>query len=63
MTKGPSGWTGNELKRRNLRSLILSLPIFSRSSEPGSPSFELVTQPRQDQEMRLAPERNGAVLQ
>lgn len=55
------------LKRRGLLSLILSLPIFSPSTEPGSPSFELVPQPSPGQEMHLSferrTERNGAVLQ
>ena len=55
------------IKRRGLLGLILSLPIFSHSSEPGSPSFELVPQPRPGEEMRMdferRTERNGAVLQ
>lgn len=55
------------IKRRSLLSLILSLPIFSRSTEPGSPSFELVPQPQPGQRLCMnferRTERNGTVLQ
>jgi hypothetical protein len=59
--------SSTSLKRRGLLGLIMGLPIFGRSAEPGPPSFELVPQPRVGQGMRLLFERrtvrSGTVLQ
>lgn len=55
------------IQRRGLLRLLMGLPVFGRSAEPGPPSFALLPQPRAGDELRYGFERRvlrgDAVLQ